>query len=68
MKNMGESSVRFGQTSISVRGIMAVILVVTVCAVSLLGIQMNETLSSLCVAVVSFYYGQRRAKQSEDKE
>lgn len=50
----GGESTLFG---VSVRGIIALLLVITVSVMALTKVEMDEKLFSLVVAVVSFYFG-----------
>ena len=48
---------------ISVRSAVALLLVVTVCALALLGEEIKESLFSLTTGVVGFLFGSRRPKE-----
>lgn len=50
--------------NVSIRGWLAVIAVLTVCAMSLLNITVTEPLYTLSVGIVAFYFGQNTKKQT----
>jgi len=43
---------------VSVRGIVVIVIVVTVCAMNLIGTTVTEPLYSVVIAAVSYYFGQ----------
>lgn len=47
---------------VSIRGWLAVLTILTVCAMALLTIEVQEPLYTLAVAIVAFYYGQNTKK------
>lgn len=49
---------------VSVRGWLAIILTLTVCAMSLLVLEVKEPLYSLVLMAVGFYLGQKTSKQN----
>jgi hypothetical protein len=52
-----ESSQVFG---ISLRGILALLLVATVCALSFVGVNVTEPLYSMATLALGFYFGQKK--------
>ena len=56
---MNEESKLLG---VSVRGWLAVSMVLTVCGMSLMSIKIDEPLYTLVVVAVSFYFGQKGTK------
>jgi hypothetical protein len=63
---MGESSFQFGGTKVSLRGIIAMILVLTVCSLALLQVEIPSVLSELTIAACAFYYGSRNASPTKE--
>jgi len=52
---------------VSIRGWIAVILVLTVCGMSVLQIDVKEPMYTLVVMAVSFYLGSRQNSKSQEK-
>jgi len=46
--------------NVSLRGWIALLIIVTICAMSMLGMKVEEPLYTLCGMVVAFYYGQQK--------
>jgi quinol-cytochrome oxidoreductase complex cytochrome b subunit len=63
---MGESSIQVGKTRVSLRGIIAIILVVTVCVLGVLGMEIPSVLAELTIAACAFYYGSRNASPTKE--
>jgi hypothetical protein len=45
---------------VSVRGWLAVLIIGTVCTMSIMGIEISETLKAMSMAAIGFYWGQKK--------
>lgn len=52
---------------VSIRGWIVMVVILTVCAMSLGGIEVIEPLYTIAISAVSFYFGQN-AQQAKDKK
>lgn len=55
-----ESQVRLFGHEISIRGMVVIILVLTTCAMSALGMEVKEPLYTLVASAVGWYFGQKK--------
>jgi hypothetical protein len=55
--NKSQDSKLFGM---SLRGLIAAVVIITICVMSMCNIKVEEPLYTLCGMVVAFYYGQNK--------